>query len=139
MNFEFFQQQPLPSIIIIATHKEQKLGFAQVVDNGRELIFLFIGFSHKLNSTFDIYLNLLLEIIDFAIDNRFKTIDLGQTAEETKLKLGSELFTKGMYISHSNFLLDKLANQYINLFSYQIPIYDFRVFKMGETDENFTS
>ncbi|KJS87220.1 MAG: hypothetical protein JM58_04980 [Peptococcaceae bacterium BICA1-8] len=139
LNFEFFQQLPLASTIIKATHKEQKLGFAQIVENGTELIFLFIGFNHHLNSTFDIYLNLLLEIIGFAIDNRFRTIDLGQTAEETKLKLGSELFSKSMYISHSNLLLDKLANQYINLFSYQVPIYDFRVLKMGETDENFIS
>jgi len=139
LNFEFFQQFPLPSIIIRATHKEQKLGFVQIVDNGTELIFLFIGFNHKLNSTFDIYLNLLLEIIGFAIDNRFKTIDLGQTAEETKLKLGSQLVRKSMYINHSNPLLEKLTKRYINLFSYQVPKYNFRVFKWEKTDENFIS
>lgn len=131
LELDFFQQMPLTSVMIKASFKKQKLGFVQLVNNGTELIFLFIGFNHKLNITFDIYINLLLEIIRFAIDNKFKTIDLGQTAEETKLKLGSKLVSKSMYINHSNPWLDKFANQYINLLSYKVPEYNFRVFKYG--------
>jgi len=131
LKLGFFQQMPLPSVLIKASFQGQKLGFVQLVENGRELIFLFIGLNYELNRTFDIYLNLLLEIIRFAIDNGFKIIDLGQTAEETKLKLGSKLIKKGMYISHSNPLLDKLANQNINLFSYKMPSFNFHVFKSG--------
>lgn len=129
LNIDFFRAFPLPSVIIKASFNEKILGFIQLVENGSELIFLFIGFDHKLNRSFDIYNNLLLEIIKFAIDKGYKVIDLGQTAEETKLKLGSKLLRKGMYISHSMDWLDKLANRNINLLSYKVPAYDFHVFK----------
>lgn len=131
LTLEFFQGLPLPSVLLKAKFKGQLLGFVQLVDNGSELIFLFIGFDHKLNRTFDIYFNLLLEIVAFAIKKGYKTIDLGQTAEETKLKLGSRLLRKGMYLSHSRGFLDSLANSHLDLFSYKVPRYNFHVFKDG--------
>lgn len=136
LKIDFFKKLPLNSIIISASQGEEKLGFVQLIKNGTELIFLFIGFNHSLNKAYDIYLNLLLEIIRFALDNGFKTIDFGQTAEETKLKLGCRLFPKKMYLGHSNYWLNKLGNKYINVFTYEVPKYNFRVFKqVGDRDE----
>ncbi|MGI6224975.1 MAG: GNAT family N-acetyltransferase [Peptococcales bacterium] len=129
LNLDFFREISLPSVIIKARVEEETLGFVQLVTNGPELIFLFTGFNHQLNRKFDVYLNLLLEIIQFAIENKFTTLDLGQTSEETKLKLGSQLVRKTMYVSHSTLLLDKLVNKYIKFFSYQVPEYQFHVFK----------
>ena len=42
---------------------------------------------HKLNHDYDIYISLLLKIIEYGIKNKFKIIDFGQTADEAKLKL----------------------------------------------------
>jgi len=131
LNLEFFKDLPLPSVLLKAKFKGQLLGFVQLVHNGPELIFLFIGFDHKLNRTFDIYFNILLEIVAFAIQKGYKIIDLGQTAEETKLKLGSKLLRKGMHLSHSWDILDKFANKHLDLFSYKVPRYNFHVFKDG--------
>jgi len=129
LNRQFFQKMPLPSLIIQASYRQERLGFVQLVQNGQELIFLFTGFNYQLNNKFAIYLNLLLEIVRYGINNKFKVIDFGQTAEESKLKLGCKLKPKNMYISHSNFFLNKLINKYSHLLSYQTPNHNFKVFK----------
>ena len=53
-----------------------------------ELIFLLGGFHRSYNERLDLYYNLLLKLVDYAIEKGYKYLDLGQTAEETKLKLG---------------------------------------------------
>lgn len=128
-QFDFFRLMPLPARIIKASHRGRLTGFVLVVENGEELIFLFTGFDYQLNSRFDTYLNLLLEILSYGVANGFKAIEFGQTAEETKMKLGCELSRRMMYVHHSNPVLNALANKSINLFSYRLPHYHFNVFK----------
>ncbi|MFZ7101461.1 MAG: hypothetical protein ACOWWO_02240 [Peptococcaceae bacterium] len=135
LSWNFFKGLPLPSVIIEAAVTGQKLGFVQLVRNDPELIFLFGGFNHSLNQHYDIYLNLLLEIIRYGIDNKFKVIELGQTAEETKLKLGGQLCGKYMFIHHSNPVINSLAQPLLKLLSYQVPAYDYHVFRKGDKDE----
>lgn len=129
LQFDFFQRMPLPARIIKASHRGKLLGFAMVVENGEELIFLFTGFDHQLNVRFDTYLNLLLEILRFGIANGVNVIDFGQTAEETKMRLGCQLERRRMVVHHSNPLLNALAGSAINLLSYCLPSHEFHVFK----------
>ncbi len=130
----FFSQLPLPAKLIRASVQGRALGFAVVVENGPELIFLFTGFDYSLQAGYDTYLNLLLEIIKYGLERGFSRIELGQTAEETKLKLGAALHAKSMYIYHSNPLINKLAFRLAGLLSYKPPCFDFHVFKSGSVD-----
>ncbi|MFZ5943142.1 MAG: GNAT family N-acetyltransferase [Bacillota bacterium] len=129
LSIDFFQKLTLPSRLLEVLKDGNLLGFAVFIENGEELIFLFTGFNHGQNLDYDIYLNLLLEIIKYGIDNRFETIDFGQTAEETKLKLGSSLEAKDMYINHSNPLINGLVNKNIKFFSYTPSPKKYHVFK----------
>lgn len=131
-HLSFFQNMPFPAKIITATYDHKVLGFVMLIENGEELIFLFTGFDYHLNYRFFTYQNLLLEIVGYAIDNKFKIIDFGQTAEETKLKLGCHLKQRHMYISHSNPLIHWVANKNIDLLGYKIPEYHFQVFRNEE-------
>jgi hypothetical protein len=129
LSLDFFSRLPLPAKLLKASFQGKLLGFVVVIENQQELFFLFTGFDYSLQVEFDIYLNLLLEIVKYGAEGGFKVIDLGQTAEETKMKLGARLFPKSMYLSHSNPLLQTLANNFINIFSYKPPNFDFHVFK----------
>lgn len=128
-NANFFKGIPLPSKIIKASYQGKLLGFVQLVENGEELIFLFTGFDYQLNRTYDIYLNLLLEIIRYGVLNNYKVIDFGQTTEATKMKLGCKMERKNMYLSHSNPIINFAAAKLVGLLSYKPPEHHFQVFK----------
>jgi hypothetical protein len=118
-----------PATIIAFYDQEKPLGFIQLVAHETELIFLLGGFDYQLNFQYDIYWNMLLTIVKRGITGRFKTMEFGQTAEETKMKLGCILQTKYMYVHHSNPLLNKIVHWLIPCFSYQKPEFVFNVFK----------
>jgi len=80
-------------------------------------------------------MNMLLLIIRYGIENGYKCIDLGQTAEETKMKLGALQQPKSMYIHHSNPVLSILFDRLAGRFSYKHYEIVHTVFK-GEEDEN---
>jgi len=74
--------------ILVCEHEGRPLGFAQLVENGSELVWAFVGYDPEHNERFDLYHNLLAAIVRHAIEQGFQTLDMGQTAEEAKLKLG---------------------------------------------------
>lgn len=132
LSIDFFRS--FPSKIIKFTVNKEAIAFVQLVEHNQELTFLFGGFKHQLNATYDLYINMLLEIIRYGIEKGFQSIDLGQTAEETKSKLGAEKHPRYMYLHHSNFLINFVFNRLINRFSYKDYGVDHHVFK-GEEDE----
>lgn len=69
--------------------------------NGASRIYRY-GFEKEDIKTYDIYMNMLIWIIELGIKRGVKEIDFGQTSEETKLKLGCEEREKYMYINHTS-------------------------------------
>ena len=63
-------------------------GFVQLLEIGNELVFEFVGVDYTVNTKYDVYISMLLEIVRYGIEKGFKTIDFGQTADDAKLKLG---------------------------------------------------
>ena len=104
-------------------------GFIQLLENGDELIFEFVGFDYKINAECHIYHRMLLEIIRYGIERGFKYIDFGQTADDTKLKLGCHYEYLKVYLHHSNPFIN-LAYRVIAPFIDYRPLKpDFNVFK----------
>ena len=126
LGIEFFRT--FPARIIKFSHQGRTLAFVQLLENGDELIFVLGGFDYTLNLQYDIYLNILLEIVRRGIDGRFRTIDLGQTAEDTKLKLGSLQHRKYMYFGHANPMVNFFVSRYPELLSYREKDLQFNVF-----------
>ena len=129
VSLSFFEKLPLPARLIVARYKEKLLGFAAVIENGRELIFLFCGFDYNNAAEFDTYHNLLLEILRYAAQHQFVSIDFGQTAEDTKLKLGCVLQRKYLCVHHSNNFANKVINKSVGTFSYEVPDLQYRVLR----------
>lgn len=127
LPIDFFRE--FPARIFSFKIPGEILGFVQLVDRGEELIFLFGGFRHKRNQQYDLYMNMLLAIIDYGIKSGFKSIDLGQTAEETKLKLGASQYKKYMYACHSHPFINNLIKKLIGKFSYSHYPIVHKVFK----------
>lgn len=126
---DFFRSFPLPARLLRARQGEQLLGFAFLVDNGDELVFLFTGFDQRRNRELDLYLNLLLETIRFALERGYRSIDFGQTTEAVKMKLGCRLSPRLMYLAHGNPLLNSLANWALPHLEYRLPQERYQVFR----------
>lgn len=133
LSIDFFRD--FPSRIIKFTLNNETIAFVQLVEKGDDLIFLLGGFNRQYNQRLDLYFNILLRVVDYAIKNGYKSLDLGQTAEETKLKLGATQYTKYMYIHHSNTIINGILSKLIDKFSYQAYAINHQVFK-EENDEN---
>lgn len=115
--------------IFVLKNGERAVGFGQMVENGSELIFEFVGVDYRYNGTFDTYHRILLEIVRHGIENGFKTIDFGQTADESKLKLGSEYTMLYAYLHHSNRFINRLNKKLAKYIEYKPITTDYRVFK----------
>lgn len=134
LEIDFFKT--FPSTIVKFAVNHEAIGFVQLVENHEELIFLFGGFKHHLNQAYDLYMNMLVEIIDYGIKGGCTVIDFGQTAEETKLKLGAQQQSKYMYVHHSHALCNAVIGKLIHRFSYKpYPVWH-KVFK-EDGDEGF--
>lgn len=105
------------------------LGFIQVKQIDENLIFLFGGFKKEDNKTYDLYYNMLLKIIEHGIEKDIKLIEFGQTAEESKLKIGCEEKKRYLYIHHSNPIINRFVRTLVPFFSYKPYKIKHNVFK----------
>lgn len=125
---EFFQDNRFR--IMVAKLNDEVVGFLQLLENNEELIFEFIGFEHSLNSDYDIYHRFLFEIVRYGIDNNFKTIDFGQTADDAKLKLGCKYTYLYTHLRHSNPMINLGIKLMIKKMQYRFDLEPkFNVFK----------
>lgn len=127
LSMEYFRT--FPADIFTFRDGDEYLGFMQLFQEDDRLIFLFAGINYPLLKQYDVYQNLLLEIVKLAIDRKCKIIDFGQTGEALKMKLGCELRQNFIYARHSNVVLNAVLKKLLPLFSYRIPKMKFRVFR----------
>jgi hypothetical protein len=114
LSIDFFKM--FPSSIYVFYLQENPVAFVQLIDNNGELSFVFGGIDYALNHKYDLYINMLMFILKYGIDNKLSAIDMGQTAEDTKMKFGCLQHKKYMYIYHPNFII----RFFIKLFSQKL-------------------
>ena len=115
--------------IFVLKNEDKVVGFGQMLENGTELIFEFVGVDYEYNDTYDTYHRILLEIVKYGIEHKFETIDFGQTADESKLKLGSEYTMLYAYLHHSNKLINAINQKLARHIEYRPITTNYRVFK----------
>lgn len=98
LTHEFFQKLP-PEFTLTAYRRDGKLiaWHITLVDGDR---FYFFLEGHDPSTEPDLYFNLLIGVLREAFTHRPASIDLGQTAEVPKMRLGGTLVPKGMFGSH---------------------------------------
>ena len=127
LPIEFFRGKYFK--IYVLRNEKKVVGFYQLIENGTELIFEFVGVDYKYNDIYDTYHRMLLEIMKYGINNGFKTIDYGQTADEAKLKLGCKYEMLYAYLHHSNKFINLIYRLLVNIITFKPLEEKFNVFK----------
>lgn len=105
LNLDFFHNDFSKTIVLELNGKAK--AFVQFVEVNEKIIAEFCGFDYKERDKYDLYNNTILSLIEYAIENGFKIIDIGQSAEEAKLKFGCDLEPKYSWIFYNG---NKLYN-----------------------------
>ena len=108
LSSDFFLNLPQPFRLTAYYVQEKLLGWYICASYQDKFYFFLGGFNYQVNPRYNTYFNLLYGILRAGIDQRFALIDLGQTAEIPKLRLGGKVRPKWMLGYHSNFLIRKL-------------------------------
>lgn len=126
-------------IIEVRDEESRLVGFVQLRGSGSGLYFMFCGFrrnyagpddlwvepgvgskrEESLMNSIDLYYNMLLFIIRFGIEKGYGHIQMGQTSEETKLKLGCEEVGRYLCLHHGNAVVNRLLQALARRFSYR--------------------
>lgn len=128
MEREFFERVEAEKIVYQKDGKN--IGFTLLRRQDTHLDFMLCGMDYS-EKTADLYYYMLLNIIDYAIREHCKTIDFGQTSEQTKLKLGAYLEKRYFYASHTNPLLNLVARYGKDVLAYK---YEFPAYKVYKND-----
>ncbi|MCI5165702.1 MAG: GNAT family N-acetyltransferase [Candidatus Electrothrix sp. GM3_4] len=131
LPISFFQQ--FPATISVFSAGDKLLGFTQTMlsekQQIKEQIFLFGGLDYELNQQFHTYINMLLHVVRSGMEQGAERVNLGQTAEDVKTRLGCTLHRRFLYARHSNPFIHFLIRRGISLLSYSAPLTERHVFQ----------
>lgn len=115
--------------VFVAYREDKPVGFVQLLPDGDELVFEFVGLDYDCNENMPVYHRMLYEIVRYGIENGFKTIDFGQTADDTKLKLGCRYVMLYAALHHGNPVVNTVCKLFAPKLQYKPIKTDFHVFK----------
>lgn len=129
LSLNFFQN--LSSNFNLTTYYNQEKLIGWFISTVfREKYYFFLGgIDYDMNKQFNTYLNILFGVLREGIEKNASYIDLGQTAEIPKLRMGGKLVEKSMLGYHSNWILRKLLIAGKGLLEYSTIVQETRVFR----------
>lgn len=86
---------------------DKLIGFNTLIKNGAKLDTYFLGYDENVQREKMLYLNMLYDMIGYAIKKEFKEIIFARTALEIKSSVGAKPVKMIGYIKHSNRFLNK--------------------------------
>lgn len=111
LSIDFFRKCDADLYKILNEHSDE-IGFFQCKEIDNNLVFLFCGFDHSKNKTYDLYLNILLKLIELGTGT--ENIHFGQTTEYSKSRLGA--FPHYLYLHlQSKYIPKTLCHRILNL------------------------
>ena len=93
------------------------------------LTFILGGHDYGLNTAYASYFNNLFGLLEDGLRHGVREIDLGQTAEDAKARLGAAAVETRMLVSHSNTLLNRLIRLFSGSIAYRGRCTSYHVFK----------
>jgi hypothetical protein len=119
LPIEFFQSYEAEIFEFIDKKTQNVIGFMQLKEFDDRLCFLFGGFKKNEVKKHDLYYNMLLKIIEIGIEKKAPIIEFGQTAEESKSKIGCKEVYKYLYLHHSNTIINFIIQKLLPFMSYK--------------------
>ncbi len=86
------------------------IGFYTLLLNNKKLETYFLGYNPAYQKQNQLYLNMLYDMLNFAICNKFSVVVYARTALEIKSSVGAKPFDMVMYLKHTNRLFNTLLN-----------------------------
>ncbi len=122
LSFDFFKNLPPEYKLTTYYAEETPLCWHITIEDGEVLWFFFGGTDYSLNAQYHAYFNNIANLVKHAINKGFKVIDLGQTAEVPKTRLGGVPRELYLFIYHRNKLLNFLLRKGAALLQYNRKI-----------------
>lgn len=93
-------------------YNDQLIGFYTLIHNHKEVHADYLGYSKEFNKSKQLYLNMLYNMVEYAISHSFDLIDFGRTALEIKSSIGAIPYQMNDLIKHrhqfTNIIIPKL-------------------------------
>ena len=119
LGFDFFKQLPIEFILTACYLENIVIGWNIALSNNNKYYFFLGGIDYKVNKTYNTYLRLLSEIVKDGIEHNAEFIELGQTAEIPKMRMGGKPVILYMEAHHNNLILNKLLKLFSSFLEYK--------------------
>ena len=129
LSCSFFKHLPPCFRLTVCFKNKEILGWNIALTNQNMFYFFMGGIDYKWNKTYNTYLRLLSAIIQDGIENKSEIIELGQTAEIPKMRMGGILIPLYMEAHHSNFIFNNLLRFFSALLEYKRKLGNTHPFK----------
>jgi hypothetical protein len=129
LSMEFFQKLPSNFHLTTCCDQGKVIGWFITTTFGEKTYFFLGGIDYKQNELHHTYFNTLIEILREAIEKKASCLDLGQTAEIPKIRMGGKIMEKYMLGYHSNRVIRKLLVAGKSLLEYATIVQEAHVFK----------
>jgi hypothetical protein len=129
LRLDFFRNLP-DRFVLTSYHRDgQLVSWTITVPDGGLFMYFFGGMDYAALSETDAYHVGLAGIVRQAIERRAPRLDLGQTADEPKLRFGGSLVEKEMYLCHRNPIAQALLRAFRKALEYRGRAPAFRTFR----------
>jgi hypothetical protein len=129
LSLDFFRNLPSYFLLTVCYQNQQLLGWNISITHNNTCYFFMGGIDYEQNQKNDTYFLLLLDLVLTGIENKVSRIDLGQTAEIPKMRLGGTISERYMEAHHSNLLLNGLLKIFSPVMGYSKKPENATVFK----------
>lgn len=131
LSYEAFKNLPL-NFRLTTYYIDNKMLCWHIVCKDKELMFFYFGgMNYSLRDKYQSYNNNLIGIVEDAFEMNYGTIDLGQTAEIAKTRLGGEMIDRRMFFYHKNPVILGLLKIFRNVIAYTRTNDKHHVFKFA--------
>ncbi len=111
-HFESLKKNLKENFRVFGYFKNKELiGFYTLILNQNTIDTYFLGYNKVLQKDLKIYLNMILDMVEFGIENQFKRIIFGRTALEIKSTIGAEPVEIFGIIKHNNSIINPWMNR----------------------------
>ncbi|MDF2552733.1 MAG: 8-amino-7-oxononanoate synthase [Chryseobacterium sp.] len=111
-HFESMKKSLKENFRVFGYYLDEKLiGFYTLVLNNKDIDTYFLGYDKELQKEKQIYLNMLLDMVEFGINEKFSRIIFGRTALEIKSTIGAKPVEIFGLIKHSNLLINQFIER----------------------------
>ncbi len=93
---------------------EKLIGFSTLIKHRTEIDAHFLGYDFESNSQLSLYLNMLYDMTEYAINKNASTVIFSRTAMEIKSSVGAKAHDMYCFLTHTNRFYNKLTPKVVN-------------------------